>query len=304
MRKIRGSAFVSLDGVMQAPGGPSEDPTGGFRHGGWLPQFFDEEVGEAIDAFFGQDYDLLLGRRTYDIFAAYWPYVGGPTDGESATGIGEIFDKTGKDDGEAAAIQMGEDFTRATKYVLTRGSPDLGWSNSIALASIDELRTIRDGDGPDLLIQGSSTLYPALLAAGLLDQLTVMTFPVVLGSGKGLFGEGTPAEAMRMIDHKVTPSGAVIATYQPAGNSRARLGRTAIHQRPRDGPPGGDGGGPLVTLQLHGHLFSSYTWKALIPLYANDTAVRIRADDDRSSAERAIRRKSAPRRAYSGAGRR
>ena len=213
MRKIRGSAFVSLDGVMQAPGGPSEDPTGGFAHGGWLPQFFDADVGEAIDRFFGGRYDLLLGRRTYDIFAAYWPYVGG-----EATGIGEIFDKTGKDEGEAAAIQMGEDFTRATKYVLTRSAPDLGWSNSVALANIDDLRAIRDSDGPDLLIQGSSTLYPQLLAAGLLDRLTVMTFPVVLGSGKRLFGDGTPAEALRMMDHKVTSSGAVIATCEPGGS--------------------------------------------------------------------------------------
>ena len=217
MRKIRGSAFVSLDGVMQAPGGPSEDPSGGFVHGGWLPQFFDGQVGEAIDAFFGDDYDLLLGRRTYDIFAAYWPYVGAPTDGESATGIGEIFDRTGKDDGEAAAIAMGEAFTRATKYVLTRGSPDLGWSNSVPLGSIEELRAVRDGDGPDLLIQGSSTIYPALIAAGLLDRLTVMTFPVVLGRGKRLFGDATPAEALRMIDHQVTRSGAVIATYELAG---------------------------------------------------------------------------------------
>jgi dihydrofolate reductase len=212
MRRIRGSAFVSLDGVMQAPGGPSEDPTGGFVHGGWLPQFFDEGVGEAIDAFFGGDYDLLLGRRTYDIFAAYWPYVGG-----EATGIGEYFDRTGKDEGEAAAIAMGEAFTRANKYVLTRGSPDLGWSNSHQLGSIDELRAVKEGEGPDLLIQGSSTIYPALMAAGLLDQLTLMTFPVVLGGGKRLFGDGTPAESLRMIDHKVTRSGAVIATYEPAG---------------------------------------------------------------------------------------
>ncbi len=212
MRKIRGSVFVSLDGVMQAPGGPTEDPTGGFRHGGWLPQFFDEDVGKAIDAFFGCDYDLLLGRRTYEIFAAYWPYVGG-----EATGIGEMFDRTGKDEGEAAAIAMGEAFTRANKYVLTRGSPDLGWSNSHRLGSIEELRRIREGDGPDLLIQGSSTLYPQLLAAGLLDRLTLMTFPVVIGGGKKPFGEGTPAEALRMIDHKVTRSGAVIASYEPAG---------------------------------------------------------------------------------------
>jgi dihydrofolate reductase len=212
MRKIRGSVFVSLDGVMQAPGGPTEDPTGGFAHGGWLPHFFDEDVGQAIDRFFGRDYDLLLGRRTYEIFAAYWPYVGG-----EATGIGEVFDRTGKDEGEAAAIAMGEAFTRANKYVLTRGTPDLGWSNSHRLGSIEELRPVKAGDGPDLLIQGSSTIYPALIAAGLLDRLTVMTFPVVLGDGKRLFGEGTPAEALRLVEHKVTRSGAVIATYEPAG---------------------------------------------------------------------------------------
>ncbi len=212
MRKIRGSVFVSVDGVMQAPGGPSEDPTGGFAHGGWLPQFFDEDVGAAIDAFFGSDYDLLLGRRTYDIFAAYWPYVGG-----EATGIGEVFDLTGKDEGEAAAIEMGRAFTNANKYVLTRGTPDLGWSNSHRLGSIEELRAVKDGDGPDLLIQGSSTLYPALIAAGLIDRLTLMTFPVVLGSGKRLFGDGTPARALRLVDHQVTRSGAVIATYEPDG---------------------------------------------------------------------------------------
>ena len=212
MRKIRGRVFVSLDGVMQAPGGPSEDPTGGFEHGGWLPHFFDEDVGQAIDDFFGSDYDLLLGRRTYDIFAAYWPYVGGQT-----TGIGEIFDAAGKDDGEAAAIAMGEAFTRANKFVLTRGSPELGWSNSHRVGGMDELRKIKQGEGPDLLIQGSSTIYPALLKAGLLDELTLMIFPVVLGHGKRIFGEGTPAEALKIVGHRVTRSGAVIATYQPGG---------------------------------------------------------------------------------------
>ncbi|WP_338501840.1 dihydrofolate reductase family protein [Sphingomonas kaistensis] len=212
MRKIRGSLFASLDGVIQAPGGRSEDPTVGFEHGGWLPQFFDEDVGAAIDAVFGPSYDLLLGRRTYDIFAAYWPYVGG-----EATGIGEVFDKTGKDEGEVAAIQMGEDFTRAAKYVLTRGTPELGWSNSHRVGSMEELRAIKDSDGPDLVIQGSSTLYPALLAAGLLDSLTIMTFPVVLGRGKRWFGDDTPAKALKVVDTKVTRTGAVIATYEPAG---------------------------------------------------------------------------------------
>jgi dihydrofolate reductase len=213
MRNILGAAFVSLDGVMQAPGGPSEDPTGSFAHGGWLPQFFDEDVGAAISAFFDRDYALLLGRRTYDIFAAYWPYVGG-----EATGIGEVFDRTGADNGVAEAIAMGEAFTRANKYVLTRGTPDLGWSNSHRVGGIEDLRTICSGDGPDLLIQGSSTIYPALLQAGLLDRLTLMTFPVVLGAGKRLFGDGTPTEALRMVDHRVTRTGAVIATYEPAGN--------------------------------------------------------------------------------------
>ena len=212
MRKILGAAFVSLDGVMQAPGGPTEDPSGGFAHGGWLPQFFDEGVGSAIDTFFAGEYDLLLGRRTYEIFAAYWPYVGG-----DATGIGEVFDLLGKDEGEAAAIEMGRAFTRARKYVLTRGAPDTGWSNSHRLGSVEELRAIKESHGPNLLIQGSSTLYPQLIAAGLLDRVTLMTFPVVLGSGKRLFGDLTPATALQLVDHKVSPSGAVIATYEPAG---------------------------------------------------------------------------------------
>jgi dihydrofolate reductase len=213
MRKIRGSVFVSLDGVMQAPGGPTEDPTGDFKHGGWLPQFFDEEVGGAIDDFFGSEYDLLLGRRTYDIFAAYWPYVGG-----EATGMGGTFDRIGADDGEAAAVEMGRAFTRANKYVLTRGTPELGWSNSHRVGSIEELRTIKEGSGPDMLIQGSSTIYPALIAAGLLDRLTLMTFPVVLGGGKRIFDDQTPAKALRLVEHKVTPSGAIIATYEPRGD--------------------------------------------------------------------------------------
>ena len=213
MRRIRGSAFVSLDGVIQGPGGPSEDPTGGFAHGGWLPQFFDEDVGEAIDRFFGADYSLLLGRRTYEIFAAYWPYVGGQT-----TGIGEIFDAAGKDEGEAAAMAMGEAFTRADKYVLTRGNPDLSWSNSHRVGSINGLRAVKQGDGPDLLIQGSSTLYPQLIAEGLLDELTLMIFPVVVGSGKKLFDQPTSAKALTMHDHKVTRSGAIIATYRPGGD--------------------------------------------------------------------------------------
>jgi dihydrofolate reductase len=193
MRKIKGGVFLSLDGVMQAPGGPTEDWTGGFDLGGWVWPHFDEAGGQAIDSLFGGTYDLLLGRKTYDIFAAYWPYV----------------------TGEAA--EMGEAFTCAGKYVLTKGQEPLDWENSHRLRDIGAVETLKQSDGPDLIIQGSSTIYPALLRAGLLDRLQLMIFPVVLGGGKKLFGEGTPPAAMKLVDHKVTPSGVVIATYEPAG---------------------------------------------------------------------------------------
>jgi dihydrofolate reductase len=190
MRKIIGAAFVSLDGVMQAPGGTTEDPTNGFEHSGWLPPYADEVSGKAVDDLFDRSFDLLLGRRTYDIFAAYWPYAGN---------------------------EMGELFDRVRKYVVTRGEQPLNWQNSERLKSIEAVARLRNGEGPDLIVQGSSTLYPQLLAAGLIDRLTLMTFPVVLGRGKRLFGEGTPSGAMRMIDHAVSPRGTIVASYEPAG---------------------------------------------------------------------------------------
>lgn len=193
MRKIIGGVFQALDGVMQAPGGPTEDPTGNFAHGGWMFPVADEMVGEAIGGFFGRPYDLLLGRRTYDIFAAYWPYV---------TGDG---------------VPMGEAFTAAGKYVLTRGAAPLPWDNSHRLRGIDDVAALKRADGPDLLIQGSSTLYPALLAAGLLDELVLYTFPLVLGHGKRVFGEGTAPGMLKLLDHRVTPGGTIITTYAPAG---------------------------------------------------------------------------------------
>ena len=193
MRKIVGAAFVSLDGVMQAPGGPTEDPTGGFEYGGWLASLFDPQVGETIDGIFSRPFDLLLGRRTYDIFAAFWPHAG--------------------DDQK----DIRDPFNRCTKYVLTRRQQTLNWENSERVESLDALAEIKRGDGPDLVIQGSSTLYPQLLEAGLIYRLTLMIFPVVLGKGKRLFGDGTPGTAMTMVEQKVTPSGAVIATYEPAG---------------------------------------------------------------------------------------
>ena len=193
MRKLIVSEFVSLDGVMQAPGGPTEDPTGGFEYGGWLSSMFDPAVGETVGELFGRPFDLLLGRRTYDIFAAFWPNA--PDEQKD----------------------IRDPFNACTKYVVTGGDQPLSWHHSSRLASIDDLRAVVQGDGPDLVIQGSSTLYPQLLAAGLIDRLTLMIFPVVLGGGKRLFGDGTPGATMTMIQQKVTPSGAVIATYEPAG---------------------------------------------------------------------------------------
>ena len=194
MRRIIGSLFVSVDGVIQAPGGPTEDWTGGFDHGGWLAGLFDESSGAAIDRLFGGSFDLLLGRRTYDIFAAYWPFVEG----------------NGK--------PMGAIFDRVAKYVVTHRDDDLDWVNSHRLATLDALAELKRKDGPDLIIQGSGTLYPQLLAAGLIDRLTLMTFPVVLGRGKRWFGDDSPPGKLRMVEHSVSPTGTIIASYEPDGD--------------------------------------------------------------------------------------
>ena len=194
MRKLTGAVFQSLDGVMQAPGGPEEDRSGGFELGGWLAGIYDEEFGEELDRLFSGPFDLLLGRRTYDIFAAYWPY--------------------NQDNPVGAAFQ------RAGKYVLTHSSEPLKWDNSHRVESIDALAALKQAEGPDLIVQGSSTLYPQLLEARLIDRLVLMTFPLTLGQGKRLFGEDTPARTMRMARHRVSAAGTIIATYEPAGEVR------------------------------------------------------------------------------------
>jgi dihydrofolate reductase len=193
MRQIIGSVFQSLDGVMQSPGAPEEDRAGGFDLGGWFWAFSDDTGRAAVmGRLLGAPYDLLLGRKTYDIFAAYWPYM--------------------PEDNPIAAR-----FNATAKHVLSRGDDTLSWRNSHKLAGIDAVRKLKTADGPDLLIQGSTTLYPQLLGAGLIDRLHLMTFPVVLGSGKRLFGEGTPAGGMRLVNSVVSTTGVVIATYEPAG---------------------------------------------------------------------------------------
>src|ERR1700761_1804864 len=194
MRKILGFTFVSLDGVMQGPGGTTEDPTGKFKYSGWMPPNSDEVSGKKVGELFNRSFDLLLGRRTYDIFAGFWPYYA-----------------------EGPAKHIAETFERARKYVVTHGDKPLTWQNSERLTNIEAVARVKNGDGPDLIIQGSSTLYPQLLAAGLIDQLTLTIFPVVLGSGKRLFGEGTQGSSMRMVDHIVSPRGVIVATYEPAG---------------------------------------------------------------------------------------
>ena len=193
-RKITGGCFLSLDGVMQAPGGPTEDTQDGFDEGGWMFKIWDPGIEDTLGKLFSGDYDLLLGRRTYDIFAAYWPYAEEPEN-----------------------RPMRDAFDAAHKYVLTRGHQPLEWRNSHRLSGIDDVATIKASEGSDIVIQGSSTIYPGLLAAGLIDELVLMTFPVLLGSGKRLFGEGTPVDKLEMIDHRVTDKGTVIATYRPGG---------------------------------------------------------------------------------------
>ena len=191
-RKVIGAAFLSLDGVMQAPGGPEEDPTGGFEHGGWLANLFEEAIGNQIDTLFRSPFDLLLGRRTYDIFASYWPFQ--PMDEPIAAS-----------------------FAGAGKYVLTSSDEPLEWQGSHRLADLDALAAVKEAEGPNLVIQGSSTLYPQLLARGLLDRLVLMVAPLTLGGGKRLFGQGTPAGTFKLVEQRLGANGSVLSTFEPAG---------------------------------------------------------------------------------------
>jgi len=193
MRRIVGAVFQTLDGVMQAPGGKSEDPTDGFTRGGWQMGYSDKVAEAAIGELLKPPFALLLGRRTYDIFASYWPYVQGEEQG------------------------IGESFNKAEKYVLTHGNPPLDWDNSHRVSGMDELAKIKEGDGPDLRIWGSGAIYPGLIEAGLLDELTLLTYPLVLGEGKRTFREGTPASALKLSKHETGPSGVLITTFQPGG---------------------------------------------------------------------------------------
>jgi len=191
MRPVIVGAFLSLDGIMQSPGGPSEDPVGGFKHGGWVVPYFDKTVVDSVGEMFARPFDLLLGRKTYEIFAAHWPYVGADDP------IGPLFDRT-------------------TKYVATR-NPNLkpGWQNSQTLGSdaVAAIKKLRSEEGPALLTQGSSDFLRALFKNDLIDEIHVSIFPIVLGTGKKLFGDGASPAALKLVSSKVSASGVTINEY-------------------------------------------------------------------------------------------
>jgi dihydrofolate reductase len=196
MRKIIVGAQVSMDGVMQAPGGRREDPTKGFRFGGWAWPYFDQAFGEEIDRVFAGKFDLLLGRKTYEIFAAYWPY----------------YDEDAADGGIAKV------FNGITKYVVSgSGEVDTGWVGSVLLRDVADVKRLKQEDGPNLVTQGSTELVHALLAEDLVDAISIFTMPVVLGGGKKLFADGSAPHAFQLKGSRVSPKGLIVAHYERAG---------------------------------------------------------------------------------------
>ncbi|HEV7836431.1 MAG TPA: dihydrofolate reductase family protein [Gemmatimonadaceae bacterium] len=196
MRKIIVGAQVSMDGVMQAPGGPTEDPTKGFTFGGWVTPYFDQDFGEEVDRLFREKFDLLLGRRTYEIFAAYWPYY---------------------DEG-APAGEIAKLFKNIRKYVVSRsGEVDTGWAGSVLLRDIAEVTRLKQEDGPNLVTQGSTELVHALLANDLVDAISIFTVPVVLGGGKKLFADGSAPHSFKLARSRVSPNGLIVGHYEREG---------------------------------------------------------------------------------------
>ena len=193
MRKLVVLTFVSLDGVMQAPGGKGEDPSGGFDLEGWTVHHFDEAVGEAMTKQMSQPFDLLLGRRTYEIFASYWPRQG-----------------------------KNEPINKAKKYVVSSETVTIEWEETIRIDGnvVSEVEKLKQQDGPMLQVHGSSRLIQALLANDLVDELWLKIFPVTLGRGKRLFGDGTVPEAFKLTESVTSPSGVIIASFARSGELR------------------------------------------------------------------------------------
>lgn len=199
MRKLVVLSFISLDGVMQAPGGPEEDPTGGFNYGGWVAPYFDDFSSKVMAGQMGHPFDLLLGRKTYEIFAAYWPYV-----------------ETGGD-----PIAAG--LNNAKKYVASRTLTDLAWSGSELIRGdvVAEVRKLKEQNGPEIQVHGSGNLIQTLLKHDLVDELWLKIFPVTLGRGKRLFAEGTIPAGFKLLACESSPGGVIIASYARAGEVRA-----------------------------------------------------------------------------------
>ncbi|MEO5760241.1 MAG: dihydrofolate reductase family protein [Mesorhizobium sp.] len=193
MRKIIAATFLSLDGIMQAPGGPEEDPEGGFQFGGWTFHYWDDAMGAVMGEAFSKPFDLLLGRKTYDIFAAHWPYQENDP--------------------------IAESFNTVTKYVATHRPDSLSWQNTQPLGDdvVATLRKLKQEDGPDLLIQGSSELIQTLLANDLIDEISLLIFPLVLGKGKRMFGNGTMPSALKLTRSQTSSTGVIMATYERGG---------------------------------------------------------------------------------------
>jgi dihydrofolate reductase len=193
MRKLIVSTFLTLDGIMQAPGGPEEDDSGRFAYGGWSVNYWDDQMSEVMGETMSRPFDLVLGRRTYDIFAAYWPHA--PE--------------------EAGAKPLND----ATKYVASRSHPALEWSKSVLIEgdAAEGIAELKKEDGPELQVHGSGNLIQTLMRHNLVDHYRLWVFPLVIGSGKRLFSEGTIPSGLKLLDSKVSTTGVVIGTYEPAG---------------------------------------------------------------------------------------
>jgi dihydrofolate reductase len=196
VRKLIAITHLSLDGVMQGPGGPEEDPRGGFTHGGWGMLFDDDLVPKQLEKLMAGKFDLLLGRRTYDIFAGYWP--------------------------RHADNFIGQAFDRAAKYVVTRGSRPLPWQGSVRVGggggkAVEAVRRLKKTEGPDLHVWGSGNLLQTLIQAKLVDEHQIWVYPAVLGYGKRLFEPGTPPQRMKLVESKAGSGGVVVNTYRPDG---------------------------------------------------------------------------------------
>ena len=215
MRELIVNTFLTLDGVMQAPGGPEEDPSGGFEHGGWSFGYWDEQMGVSMGEFMGKPFDLVLGRKTYEIFAAHWPHS--------------------QEDGA-------DQLNGATKHVASTTLTELSWQNSRLIEGdvVAGVRALKEQDGPELQVHGSATLLQTLIGAGLVDVFRVMIFPLVLGRGKRLFDDGTVPEGLSLVSAETASTGVIMATYRTGAEiksgsfaldepSEAELERRAKH---------------------------------------------------------------------------